>query len=431
MLTSCAAAALCGAHPAAAAEVHVAPAPAPRFPCCSHGSYSQIDQAVYYTAADGESNSFTATAAVGESSDLEITVHDDGATIEPGDGCTLIDEHTARCATDSNLDHVEASLGDGDDVLHQGPPDPFAPTITAFGGPGDDQLEGGLHRDELYGGGGTDTLEGHGDNDVLSDGDPSDADDRDVLDGGRGEDLVSYAERTGPVTVDLRVETGGHDILHRIEDVTGGSGDDRLTGNGRRNELRGGQGDDTLLSAGGDDLLVGGFGTDRLEAGDGDDVLDPGARTDSFSCGLGQDEVLRPGPGEVIGRCEEIVFDGLDGGGDLNLLALPPHPFATTKRHVDFELPCPEFDADAGAHAPCAGKVALREAFGKRRPLGPTVRVRARRRGDTVRVRLNFLGRRLISRLRGVFATISLHGDATRDQPRPLPNVAWSVRLRH
>lgn len=47
-----------------------------------------------------------------------------------------------------------------------------------------------------------------------------------------------------------------------IENATGGSGNDRLTGNGVDNVLQGGAGNDTLTGLGGDDRLDGGAGTD-------------------------------------------------------------------------------------------------------------------------------------------------------------------------
>jgi hypothetical protein len=431
-IASCVTAALCAAQPAAAAEVHVAPAPTPRFPCCDYGGvYTPLDPAVYYTAAPGERNNLMVRGHIGPSGYYEITVHDDGAAISPGHRCVAIDEHTARCNAVTNVQHVEASLGDGDDQLHPGPPQlNFAPpSVTAFGGSGDDDLQGDDWRDELFGGGGTDTLGGGGENDVLSDGDPSGGDDRDVLDGGGGGiDMVSYAQRTEPVDIDLAAGTAGEDELRDIDGAIGGSGDDRLAGTINRNDLRGGQGDDELIGLGGDDLLHGGFGTDRLDAGYGDDILDPGPGTDSIHCGRGDNRVLGPGPGEVIARCDVIVFPL--GGSPFNALELSPDPLAVTRRHADFDLPCPAHEGDMGQHPPCAGKLLLREAFGRRRPLGPPVRITADRRSDQVRVHLNSLGRRLIRPRRGVLATISLHGDARQTIPQPLPNVAWSIRLR-
>jgi len=58
----------------------------------------------------------------------------------------------------------------------------------------------------------------------------------------------------------------------RIENATGGSGDDVLIGNAIKNALRGGAGDDTLRGGGGDDWLDGGAGADEMRGGRGNDA---------------------------------------------------------------------------------------------------------------------------------------------------------------
>jgi Ca2+-binding RTX toxin-like protein len=50
--------------------------------------------------------------------------------------------------------------------------------------------------------------------------------------------------------------------LVNIENITAGSGDDRLTGDHGANRLDGWNGNDTLMGNGGDDLLYGGLGDD-------------------------------------------------------------------------------------------------------------------------------------------------------------------------
>ncbi|NBZ89104.1 M10 family metallopeptidase C-terminal domain-containing protein [Stagnihabitans tardus] len=50
-----------------------------------------------------------------------------------------------------------------------------------------------------------------------------------------------------------------------IENATGGSGADRITGNVFANVLRGGRGADTLAGLAGNDTLIGGFGNDRFD----------------------------------------------------------------------------------------------------------------------------------------------------------------------
>jgi serralysin len=61
------------------------------------------------------------------------------------------------------------------------------------------------------------------------------------------------------------------DLRSLIENATGGSGHDRLTGNVVNNLLIGNSGADTLTGNGGNDRLVGGIGRDTLIGGDGID----------------------------------------------------------------------------------------------------------------------------------------------------------------
>ncbi|MDP2206609.1 MAG: type I secretion C-terminal target domain-containing protein [Alphaproteobacteria bacterium] len=56
-----------------------------------------------------------------------------------------------------------------------------------------------------------------------------------------------------------------------IENATGGSGNDYISGNAENNRLMGGAGDDILLGLDGDDWLFGGAGADILTGGDGAD----------------------------------------------------------------------------------------------------------------------------------------------------------------
>nr|WP_281433505.1 hypothetical protein [Microvirga splendida] len=87
----------------------------------------------------------------------------------------------------------------------------------------------------------------------------------DVLDGGFDIDTVAFSGAAG-ATVDLSLEgepqnTGyGWDTLYSIENLIGGSGNDRFTGDGVANRLLGGVGNDTLQGGGGDDTLSGGSG---------------------------------------------------------------------------------------------------------------------------------------------------------------------------
>jgi serralysin len=117
---------------------------------------------------------------------------------------------------------------------------------------GHDRVTGSATDNEIATWGGNDTLEGG-----LGD---------DTLNGGFGNDTALFS---GPIgaTVDLRLtrsqNTGyGYDILHGIETLMGGAGDDRFIGDAAANFLSGSGGNDILQGGGGNDTLDGGAGAD-------------------------------------------------------------------------------------------------------------------------------------------------------------------------
>jgi Ca2+-binding RTX toxin-like protein len=123
------------------------------------------------------------------------------------------------------------------------------------GNSGANVLFAGAGNDTVIGGAGNDTLiAGHGEGD-------------DSYDGGDGRDLIVYASSTLGVTVDLAAGTGfgvevGHDTIVNVEDVTGGSGADILSGDAGNNAISGGAGNDVLTGRGGNDVIDGGAGID-------------------------------------------------------------------------------------------------------------------------------------------------------------------------
>ena len=108
---------------------------------------------------------------------------------------------------------------------------------------GNDTLVGAAGNDTLNGGLGDDTLQGGAGNDVIA--------------GGFGQDTASYAGTTNALTISLAVTTAqntggaGLDTLTGIENLIGGNGNDRLTGDFQDNRLDGGPGNDTLIGGGG------------------------------------------------------------------------------------------------------------------------------------------------------------------------------------
>lgn len=105
--------------------------------------------------------------------------------------------------------------------------------------------------------------------------------------GDAGSDTLSYAGSTASVSVDLGLGTASGFVANTIlsalfginfaiqgfENVTGGSGDDTLTGDGNANVLSGGDGFDTINGGAGADVLTGGQFGDTINTGAADDDL--------------------------------------------------------------------------------------------------------------------------------------------------------------
>jgi Ca2+-binding RTX toxin-like protein/subtilisin-like proprotein convertase family protein len=119
--------------------------------------------------------------------------------------------------------------------------------------------------------------------------------------GGRGGDMLAGG--------------GGADFLD------GGLGDDNLYGNAGIDKLAGGAGDDWLDGGDGADTLDGGVGDDWLDGDDGDDALYAGGGNDKLRGGAGADtlsggaghDIFKYGAGDGFDRIEDFA----PGGGDL------------------------------------------------------------------------------------------------------------------
>jgi Ca2+-binding RTX toxin-like protein len=227
---------------------------------------------VRYVAAPGEANTFTTTYSADAKS---VTVTDPGATITAMGSCMSLTIHSAVCrapvpnfpVAGEFVQSTRAELGDLNDraqAAHAG--SAVVGGIDAFGGPGDDRLIGSETEDRLDGGGGTDVITGGDGGDFITDGDvdenpagmPPGAD---LMDGGPGDDEVSYRQRSKRVVVDLGDsgpdgEPGEGDTVRSFESATGGKGDDRLVGTRRDNILRGNGGRNRIIAGRGDDLLL-------------------------------------------------------------------------------------------------------------------------------------------------------------------------------
>ena len=194
---------------------------------------------------------------------LEGDLGDD--KIDGGSGIdTAIFSGTAAATVDLTLTTAQVT-GYGTDILLG------IENVTSGGG--DDTLTGNTLANALDGGVGNDSLVGADGNDSLT-GALGD----DTLNGGAGIDTALF-NGTSDATVNLTLTTAqvtgyGSDILLGIENVTSGSGNDRLTGNTLGNALDGGSGDDSLVGAAGNDTLEGGVGNDTINGGTGIDLAD-------------------------------------------------------------------------------------------------------------------------------------------------------------
>lgn len=167
---------------------------------------------------------------------------------------------------------AQNTLASGWDTFISVPKQTRSSIENLTGSVNEDTLTGDAYANRLDGSDGNDILRGAGGNDALIGGAGDD-----LIDGGNGKDRVIFVGADAAV-VNLNLtgaqNTGyGMDKLVSIEDVTTGSGDDLLTGNGQANAMNGGFGNDTIVGGGGNDTINGDGGDDRLTGGAGQDVF--------------------------------------------------------------------------------------------------------------------------------------------------------------
>ncbi|HWS35826.1 MAG TPA: calcium-binding protein [Actinoplanes sp.] len=306
----------------AAIGVLAAPAQA-----ASVGTASVVNGKLIFKAGSGKTNRVWLSPVF--NGKLELS---DRVAVKAGKGCKTVKgvKHTVRCV---GVTSAKISLGSGNDVfLNRG-----LLTTLVHGGAGNDTLNGGIGRDFLYGeagndrvngdwgsdylvgGAGNDVIYGRDGADVIYDGAGNDrayggpgfdtfhdgtgkdrfygeadddrfvagaAVDADRFYGGAGHDTATYQNRKKAVTLDAdgKADDGAKgekdNIATDVENLIGGAGNDRITGNNGPNYLRGGFGDDIINGLGGDDQLYGENGKDRLDGGAGDDRLAGDSRVD-------------------------------------------------------------------------------------------------------------------------------------------------------
>ena len=208
--------------------------------------------------------------------------------LEGGDGNDTLTGSAGDNSLTGNSGVDVLKAGDGDDNL--------------TGSDGNDDLHGGAGDDGISGGQQDDTIDGDAGNDTLYA--DNVADGNDDFHGGTGTDWIYYYNRSSSVWIRIGgTNEGGigeaDTIRADIENATGGSASDIITGTNDDNNLYGNGGADTIdagpgvdyINAGaGNDILTGGDGTDYVYGFDDNDTLhlnDGG--TDYAYCGLGTD----------------------------------------------------------------------------------------------------------------------------------------------
>ncbi|HKI37673.1 MAG TPA: calcium-binding protein, partial [Gemmataceae bacterium] len=125
------------------------------------------------------------------------------------------------------------------------------------------------------------------------------------VDGGPGSNTLSYAAYTTSVNVNLAsgTATAVTGSISNIENATGGSGNDTLTGNGGTNILTPGGGHDTLVGGSGNEtyaLTPGGGSSDVIDAGSGTNTLDFSGSAAGITIDLGSSAVQTVCPGGTV-----------------------------------------------------------------------------------------------------------------------------------
>lgn len=190
---------------------------------------------------------------------------------------------------------------DGNDVLIG-----EAGNDSISGGAGNDLLDGGINADTLFGFTGNDTLNGGLGTDVLT--------------GAQGIDTADYSARIENLS--LRIGAGFasgavgelDNIEADVENVLGGSGNDRIEGNGLDNILTGNAGNDFIFGSAGIDVLNGNAGDDQLIGGSGDDDMFGGLGNDQLFGTSGADELSGESGNDIlVGGSGTDAFNGGSG----------------------------------------------------------------------------------------------------------------------
>jgi Ca2+-binding RTX toxin-like protein len=272
---------------------------------------------LFYLAGPGETNDVEITEGSGGT-----TILDNGASIDPGAGCTALSANEVTCAEGTPW----VRLRDGNDTSVV-----MAGHAGVLGGPGGDELslcaacsgslygndgndhlvsgdvysilDGGAGNDVLEGGDGPQWLGGQTGNDLITAGAGIDSiapgPGTDGIDGGLNRDTLLYSRAQHRVIVDLKNGYAlgeGPDQFDSIESIVGSRFGDDLRGDRMVNRILGGDGADVLRGRSDVDFLFAGVGNDIVYSSDGnfDDVSGgPGFDRAHVDRGLHPDRVQR------------------------------------------------------------------------------------------------------------------------------------------
>jgi len=230
----------------------------------------------------------------GGAGDDDITGGAGNDTVEGGDGDDVID------TSGPNSTGLTAAMDLGFPGLVAPDADPFNDRDVVDGGAGNDTILTGDDADTIDGGSGDDYIDGGIDADSIDGGSGDDTiiggEGSDVINGGDGNDLI-YAALDPSFPDSLNIPDAIDPVLNNGDDlVHGGAGNDTIYGADDNDTLHGDEGDDALyggidedmlFGGTGDDALFGGDAADTLEGGDGSDVLEGGRDDDTIITGAG------------------------------------------------------------------------------------------------------------------------------------------------
>ncbi len=222
---------------------------------------------------------------------------------------------------------LEFNGGDNDDTLDNTDVEGGVRT-KAFGGAGNDTLEGSGRNDTFEGGAGDDTLTGLGGDDTYFFVGNTLGYDRVTEAANVDVDTLDFAGFGGLISVNL-ASTSDQTVRTNhlrlrlssatgMENVIGSIYSDKIYGNSRNNDLSGLSSVDYLYGRDGADTLRGGDGDDYLYGENGDDDLFGGANKDRLYGGANNDDLFGEGGDDSL--YGEAGLDNLNGGADKDFL---------------------------------------------------------------------------------------------------------------